>query len=63
MHVLDHGGGVVAFSWLGAGGTHVVAVEAKAVGPTVVHMKPVVSDNGHCGWWYRQNKDSQWHRQ
>ncbi len=63
MQVLDCGGGVVAISRLGAGGACVVAVEAKTVGPAVVHMKPVVSDNSHWGWCHRQNRDTQWYRQ
>ncbi len=62
MHVLDHGRGVVAISRLGAGGTGVVVVEAKTVGPTIVHMKPIVSDNRHYGWWCRWNRDSWGHR-
>ncbi len=63
MHVLDHGRGVVAVGRLGAGGACVVAVEAKSMGPTVVHMKPIISDNGHWGWCHRQNRDSRWYRQ
>ncbi len=54
MHVLDSGSGVVAFSRVGTGGTCVVAVETKAMGPAIVHVKPIISDNGPgvggCGW-------------
>ncbi len=46
MHVLDCGRRVVAIGRLGTGCTHVVVVEAKAMGPTIVHMEAVVSDNG-----------------
>ncbi len=63
MHVLDCGRGVVAIGRLGAGGSCVVVAEAKSVGPTVVHMKPVVSDNSCWGGCHRWNRDSQWYRQ
>ncbi len=46
MHVLDGGSSVVAIASIGTGGTCVVAVEAKAMGPAVVYVKPIISDNG-----------------
>ncbi len=46
MHVLDRGRGVVAIGRIGTSCTCVVAVEAKAMGPTIVHMEAIISDNG-----------------
>ena len=46
MHVLDCGRHVVAISRLGTGCTHVVVAEAKAMGPTIVHMEAIICDNG-----------------
>jgi len=40
MHILDHGRSVVAISRLGAGGTGVVAVETKSMGPTKYMLIP-----------------------
>jgi len=61
MHVLDHGRSVVAISRLGAGGTGVVVVETKSMGPTIVHVNPIISDNSCWCQWHRGNKDSWGH--
>jgi len=39
---------VVAISRVGTCSASVVAVEAKAMHPTIVHVEPIVGDNGPC---------------
>jgi len=63
MHVLDCGRGVVAISGLGAGGACVVVVETKSMGPTIVHVNSIISDNScwcHCRRWHRDERGHRW---
>jgi len=62
MHVLDCGRGVVAISRLGTSGACVVVVETEAMGPTIVHVKPIISDNSHQRHWCKWHRDKRGHR-
>ncbi len=46
LHVFDGGSHVVAITWVGTCAASVIAVETKAMCPAVVHVEPVIGDNG-----------------
>jgi len=67
LNVFDCCIGAVALSWVGAGGTHVGAVEAQAVGPTIVlHGNAIVGGDGRswnrldgqCNRWWQFGSSS-----
>jgi len=48
LHVFDSGISVMAVCWIGAGVTGMVMVETKAMCPAVVHIEPIICDDGSC---------------
>jgi len=59
LHVFDHGIKAVTIGQIGTDGTCVGAIDAQAVGPTVIHGKAIIGGDG-SGWSQLDRRGSCW---
>jgi len=62
LHVLNCGCCTMPISWVGACATGMIAIEPKAVCPTIIHVESIIGYNGlHGGRGCLDNGDHNWH--